>query len=199
MSLPDDVFHSVCHLRSAKEIWDTLCVQYEGQVYQPPALRWTKDHPIDQVLGNPSSGIKTRRQSGNICLYVNFISENEPKEIDDALRDPAWVSAMQEELAEFIRNNVWLLVPRPRKRTIIGSKWIFENKLDEIGTIIRNKARLVAQGYRQEEGIDYDETFAPVARLEAIRLFLAFAAHMNFKDQDQETNEPVLQSTDPVH
>ncbi|KAJ9566817.1 LOW QUALITY PROTEIN: hypothetical protein OSB04_002783 [Centaurea solstitialis] len=133
-----------------------------GQVYQPPALRWTKDHPIDQVLGNPSSGIKTRRQSGNICLYVNFISENEPKEIDDALRDPAWVPAMQEELAEFIRNNVWLL-------------------LDEIGTIIRNKARLVAQGYRQEEGIDYDETFAPVARLEEIRLFLAFAAHMNFK------------------
>ncbi|KAJ9545020.1 hypothetical protein OSB04_024727 [Centaurea solstitialis] len=127
-----------------------------GQVYQPPALRWTKDHSIDQVLGNPSSGIKTRRQSGN-------------------------VSAMQEELAEFIRNNVWLLVPRPRKRTIIGSKWIFRNKLDEIGTIIRNKARHVAQGYRQEEGIDYDETFAPVARLEAIRLFLAFAAHMNFK------------------
>ncbi|KAJ9539324.1 hypothetical protein OSB04_032057 [Centaurea solstitialis] len=152
-----------------------------GQVYQPPALRWTKDHPIDQVLGNPSSGVKTRRQAGNVCLYVNFISENEPKEIDDALRDPAWVSAMQEELAEFIRNNVWLLVPRPRKHTIIGSKWIFRNKLDEIGTIIRNKARLVAQGYRQEEGIDYDETFAPVARLEAIRLFLAFAAHMNFK------------------
>ncbi|KAJ9544166.1 hypothetical protein OSB04_023873 [Centaurea solstitialis] len=152
-----------------------------GQVYQPPALRWTKDHPIDQILSNPSSGVKTRRQSGNVCLYVNFISEHEPKEIDDALRDPAWVSAMQEELAEFIRNNVWLLVPRPRKRTIIGSKWIFRNKLDEIGTIIRNKARLVAQGYRQEEGIDYDETFAPVARLEANRLFLAFAAHMNFK------------------
>ncbi|KAJ9546541.1 hypothetical protein OSB04_019084 [Centaurea solstitialis] len=152
-----------------------------GQVYQPPALRWTKDHPIDQVLGNPSSGVKTRRQSGNVCLYVNFISENEPKEIDDALRDPAWVSAMQEELAEFIKNNVWLLVPRPRKRTIIGSKWIFRNKLDEIGTIIRNKARLVAQRYRQEEGIDYDETFAHVARLEAFRLFLTFVAHMNFK------------------
>ncbi|KAJ9546528.1 hypothetical protein OSB04_019071 [Centaurea solstitialis] len=134
-----------------------------GQVYQPPALRWTKDHPIDQLLGNPSSGVKTRRQSSNICLYVNFISENEPKEIDDALRDPVWVSAMQEELAEFIRNNVWLLVPRPRKRTIIGSKWIFRNKLDE------------------EKGIDYDETFAPVVGLEAIRLFLAFAAHMNFK------------------
>ncbi|KAJ9545288.1 hypothetical protein OSB04_024995 [Centaurea solstitialis] len=166
---------------SPQDLPDVNEASTSGQVYQPPALRWTKDHPIDQVLGNPSSGIKTRRQSGNVCLYVNFISENEPKEIDDALRDPAWVSAMQEELAEFIRNNVWLLVPRPRKRTIIGSKWIFRNKLDEIGTIIRNKARLVAQGYRQEEGIDYDETFAPVARLEAIRLFLAFAAHMNFK------------------
>ncbi|KAJ9565794.1 hypothetical protein OSB04_001760 [Centaurea solstitialis] len=118
-----------------------------------------------QVLGNPSSSVKTRRQSGNVCRYVNFIAENEPKEIDDALCDPAWVSAMQEELAEFIRNNVWLLVPMPRKRTIIGSKWIFRNKLDEVGTIIRNKARLVARGYR----------------LEAIRLFLAFAAHMNFK------------------
>ncbi|KAJ9557387.1 hypothetical protein OSB04_012001 [Centaurea solstitialis] len=69
----------------------------------------------------------------------------------------------------------------PRKRTIIGSKWIFRNKLDKVGTIIRNKARLVAQGYRQEEGIDYDETFAHVARLKAIRLFLAYAAHMNFK------------------
>ncbi|KAJ9547023.1 hypothetical protein OSB04_019566 [Centaurea solstitialis] len=152
-----------------------------GQEYQPPALRWTKCHPIDQVLGNPSSSVKTRRQSGNICLYFYFISENESKETDDAMRDPAWVSAMQKELAEFIRNNVWLLVSRPRKRTIIGSKWIFINKLDEIGTIIRNKARLVAQGYRQEEGIDYDETFALVAMLEAIRLFLAYASHMNFK------------------
>ncbi|KAJ9547054.1 hypothetical protein OSB04_019597 [Centaurea solstitialis] len=163
-----------------------------GQVYHPTALRWTKDHPIDQVLGNLSSGVKTRHQSGNVCLYVNFISENEPKEIDDALRDPAWVSAMQEELAEFIRNNVWLLVPRPRKRTIIGSKWIFMNKLDEVGTIIRNNARLVAQGYRQEEGIDYDETFAPVARLEAIRLFMAFAAHMNFKVFQMDIKNPFL-------
>ncbi|KAJ9561779.1 hypothetical protein OSB04_006939 [Centaurea solstitialis] len=138
-----------------------------GQVYHhPPALRWTKSHPIDQFHGNLFSGVKTRRQSGNICLYVNFISENEPKEIDDSMRDPAWVSAMQEELAEFIRYNVWVLVPRPRKRTIIGSKWIF---------------RYNVWGYRQEEGIDYDETFALVARLEAIRLFLAYAAHMNFK------------------
>src|SRR5581483_8045317 len=149
--------------------------------HQPPALKWTKAHPIDQIIGNPNTGVSTRRHTGNICLFVNFISEIEPKSIEDALPDPNWVSAMQEELSEFIRNKVYTLVPRPSNRTIIGTKWVFRNKLDEHGTVIRNKARLVAQGYRQEEGIDYDETFAPVARLEAIRLFLAFAAHKNFK------------------
>ncbi|KAI3745847.1 hypothetical protein L6452_08258 [Arctium lappa] len=123
---------------------------------------------------------ETRRSSGNICLFVNFISLIEPKKVDDALRDPNWVSAMQEELTEFTRNKVWNLVPRPSDKTVIGTKWVFRNKLDEHGTITRNKARLVAQGYRQEEGIDYDETFAPVARLEAIRLFLAYAVFKDF-------------------
>ncbi|KAI3672677.1 hypothetical protein L6452_38774 [Arctium lappa] len=124
-----------------------------------PAQRWTKDHPIDQILGDPDA---------------------EPKKTDDALRDPNWVSAMQEELTEFTRNNVWNLVPRPFDKTVIGTKWVFRNKLDEHGTVTRNKARLVAQGYRQEEGIDYDETFSLVARLEAIRLFLAYAVYKDF-------------------
>jgi hypothetical protein len=88
---------------------------------------------------------------------------------------------MQEELNQFERNKVWKLVPRPSNKTVIGTKWVFRNKLDENGTVTRNKARLVAQGYRQEEGIDYDETFAPVARLESIRLFLAYAAFKDFK------------------
>ncbi|KAI3672760.1 hypothetical protein L6452_38859 [Arctium lappa] len=145
-----------------------------------PAQRWTKDHPIDQILGDPDAGIQTRRSSGNICLFVNFLSLKEPKKTDDALRDPNWVSAMQEELTEFSRNKVWNLIPRPSDKTVIGTKWVFRNKLDEHGTVTRNKARLVAQGYRQEEGIDYDETFAPVARLEAIRLFLAYAVYKDF-------------------
>ena len=76
---------------------------------------------------------------------------------------------------------MWELVSKPKDHTIIGTKWIFRNKLDESGTIIRNKARLVAQGYNQEEGIDFDETFAPVARLEAIRMLLAFACFRDFK------------------
>ncbi|TLX66406.1 hypothetical protein E9993_23430, partial [Labilibacter sediminis] len=79
------------------------------------------------------------------------------------------------------RNKVWELVPRPKNRSIIGTKWVFRNKLDENGVVIRNKARLVAKGYYQEEGIDFDETYAPVARLEAIRMFLAYAAKHKFK------------------
>src|ERR1044071_2617692 len=84
---------------------------------------------------------------------------------------------MQEQLLQFERNKVWRLVPCPKDRHIIGTRWVFRNKLDDSGTVIRNKARLVAQGYNQQEGIDYDETFAPVARLEAIRLLVAYAAH----------------------
>jgi len=73
------------------------------------------------------------------------------------------------------------LVPKSKDRTIISSKWVFRNKFDEQGTVTRNKARLVVQGYNQEEGIDYEETFAPVARSEAIRILIAFVAHMKFK------------------
>ncbi len=88
---------------------------------------------------------------------------------------------MQEELNQFTRNKVWNLVERPSEYSIIGTKWIYKNKLDENGIVIRNKARLVAKGYNQEEGIDFVETFAPVARLEAIRLLLAFACSKDFK------------------
>ncbi|KAL9259481.1 Retrovirus-related Pol polyprotein from transposon RE2-like protein [Drosera capensis] len=88
---------------------------------------------------------------------------------------------MQEELNEFERNEVWYLTPRPKNYPIVGCKWVFGNKSHENGTVIRNKARLVAKGYSQEEGIDFDETFAPIARLEAIRMFLAYAAYEGFK------------------
>ena len=87
---------------------------------------------------------------------------------------------MQEELNQFERNEVWELVPRPNDQSVIGTKWVYRNTMDENGIIIRNKTRLVAQGYNQQEGIDYEETFAPVARLEAIRMLLAFAYHKNF-------------------
>ena len=99
---------------------------------------------------------------------------------------------MQEELNQFERQKVWKLVPRPSHKSVIGTKWVFRNKLDENCTVTRNKARLVAKGYSQQEGIDYDETFAPVARLEAIRIFLAFAAHSNFKVYQMDVKSAFL-------
>ncbi|GKB71887.1 putative ribonuclease H-like domain-containing protein, partial [Tanacetum coccineum] len=114
------------------------------------------------------------------CLFAYFLSQLEPSSVAQALNDPAWVEAMQEEMQQFINQKVWQLVPLQDGKISIGTKWILKNKRDARGIVVRNKARLVAQGYRQEEGIDYDELFAPVARIEAIRLFLAFASYMVF-------------------
>ncbi|GJX48278.1 retrovirus-related pol polyprotein from transposon TNT 1-94 [Tanacetum coccineum] len=94
-------------------------------------------------------------------------------------KDHLWIEAMQEEIHEFKRLEVWELVPRPDKVMIINLKWIFKVKLDEYGGVLKNKARLVAKGYRQEEGIDFKESFTPVARIEAIRIFIAYVAYMN--------------------
>ena len=88
---------------------------------------------------------------------------------------------MHEELHQFVRNDVWELVPRPNGVNVIETKWIFKNKSDEHDTVIRNKSRLFAQGYTQAEVIDFNETFAPVVRLESIRILLAIASHLNFK------------------
>ncbi|KAJ9547150.1 hypothetical protein OSB04_019693 [Centaurea solstitialis] len=104
----------------------------------------------------------------------------EPTLVSDALQDSVWVTAMQEELNQFEALKVWRLVKLPESKSVIDTKWIFKNKKDANNIIVRNKARLVAKGYRQQEGIDYDETFAPVARLEAIRMFLAYAAYKDF-------------------
>ncbi|KAK6161993.1 hypothetical protein DH2020_001834 [Rehmannia glutinosa] len=101
---------------------------------------------------------------------------------------------MQEELNQFERNDVWELVPCPPSQTIIGTKWVFRNKLDDQGNIVRNKAKLVAQGYCQEEGIGYDETFAPVARLEAIRILLACSCFKNFKLYQMDVKSAFLNS-----
>jgi hypothetical protein len=90
------------------------------------------------------------------------------------------VLAMQEELNNFKRNEVWSLVPRP-KQNIVETKWVFRNKQDEHGVVTRIKARLVAKGYAQVAGLDFEETFAPVARLESIHILLAYAAHHSFK------------------
>jgi len=110
-----------------------------------------------------------------------FVSQIEPFSIDIAFSDDKWVNAMHEELNQFTRNNVWMLVSRTYDMNVIGTEWVFRNKLDEQGIIVKNKARLVAKGYNQEEGIDFGETYAPVARLEAVRLLLAYACSCDFK------------------
>jgi hypothetical protein len=109
-----------------------------------------------------------------------FVSSFEPFKVKDALRDLDWVVAMQDELNNFKRNKVWSLVERP-KQNIVETKWVFRNKQDEFGVVTRNKARLVAEGYSQVEGLDFEETFSLVARLESICILLAYATHHDFK------------------
>ncbi|GKE35800.1 retrovirus-related pol polyprotein from transposon TNT 1-94 [Tanacetum coccineum] len=144
--------------------------------------KWTKDHPLQNIIGDPSRPVSTRLQlykQALLCYYDAFLTSFEPKMYKDALTQSCWIEAMQEELHEFKRLKVWKLVPHPDKVMVITLKWIYKVKLDELGGILKNKARLVAHGYRQEERIDFKESFAPVARLEVVRIFLAYAAHMN--------------------
>ncbi|GJU82912.1 putative ribonuclease H-like domain-containing protein [Tanacetum coccineum] len=151
--------------------------------HHPSAQRWTKDHPLEQVIGNPSESVRTRRQletDGEMCMFALTVSRTEPKNIKEAMADSAWIESMQEELHQFDRLDVWELVDRPLCKNVINLKWLWKNKRDEENTIIRNKSRLVAKGYAQKEGIDFEESFAPVARLEAVRLFIAYAAHKSF-------------------
>ena len=145
----------------------------------PRSWKHQSSHPLDQNLSNLNTGVQIPTQK--FCTFYAFLSDIEPKNVNEALADSDWVIAMQEDLHQFERNKVWHLVPEPKSRTIIGTKWVFRNKHDEFGTVTRNKAGLVVEGYNQEEGIDYEETFAPVARIETIRILIAFAAHMEFK------------------
>ncbi|GKB29826.1 retrovirus-related pol polyprotein from transposon TNT 1-94 [Tanacetum coccineum] len=111
-------------------------------------------------------------ESIEVDEVVNIKESKKPKNVNEALGDESWVVAMQEKLNQFVANDVWDLVPLPKNQSIIGTKWVFRNKLDKNGIMFRNKARLVAQGYNQQEDIDYDETYALVARLESIRILL---------------------------
>ncbi|GJU44702.1 putative ribonuclease H-like domain-containing protein [Tanacetum coccineum] len=142
----------------------------------------TKDHPIDNIIGELERPVYTRLQlyeQALFCYYDAFLTSVEPKNYKDALTQACWIEAMQEELNEFERLKVWELVPRLDKVMVITLKWIYKVKLNELGEILKNKACLVARGYRQEEGINFEESFAPVARLDVIRIFLAYATHMN--------------------
>ncbi|GJU40335.1 retrovirus-related pol polyprotein from transposon TNT 1-94 [Tanacetum coccineum] len=144
--------------------------------------KWTKDHPLENIIGELARPVSTRLQlheQALFCYYDSFLTSIEPKTYKDALTKSCWIEAMQKELNEFEHLEVWEFVHRPDKVMVITLKWIYKVKLDELGGILKNKDRLVARGYRQKEEIDFEESFALVARLEAIRIFLTFAAHMN--------------------
>nr|GEU40286.1 hypothetical protein [Tanacetum cinerariifolium] len=189
--LSDDFFGADNDMRSLDGI--EVDISNISTTYLVPTTlntRIYKDHSLDNVIGDMQSGVQTRRmtvitnEQGFIsaiyeektheclhtCLFACFLSKEKPKRITNVLKDPAWVEATQEELLQFHLQKVWTLVDLPRGKRAIGTKWVFRNKKDKRDIIIRNKARLVAQGFTQEEGIDYDKVFAPVARIEAIRL-----------------------------
>ncbi|GJX96761.1 putative ribonuclease H-like domain-containing protein [Tanacetum coccineum] len=150
-----------------------------------------KDHLKDQIIRDINLATQTRR--------MTKISEEhalvKPKKAIQALDDPSWIEEMQEELLQFKLQKVWTLVDLPNGKRAIGTKWVFRNKKYKRGIVVRNKARLVAQGYTQKEGIDYVKVFAPVARIEAIRLFLAYASFIGFIVYQMDVKSAFLYGT----
>ena len=120
-----------------------------SSILLPKSSRTVKNHPPDNLLSELDRGISTRSQVRNLCAFYAFVAEFEPKNAQEAVENEQWLMAMQEELNQFERCDVWELVPPPPGAKIVGTRWVFKNKKDEDGNVIRNKARLVAQGYNQ--------------------------------------------------
>jgi hypothetical protein len=141
-----------------------------------------------------NKGVQTRRQLIKELeqTQITFLSMIEPNFFYEANKHDDWIRAMNEELDQIEKNNTWEFVPRPTDKNALGSKWVFKNKINEQGQIVRNKARLVCKGYAQVEGQYFDETFAPVARFEAIIMFLSYACHNNFKVYQMDVKSTFL-------
>jgi hypothetical protein len=157
----------------------------EGVIISEPGVpsHIQKAHPPQQIIGNLNERVTCSSRSAHLFCFLNtfFVALFEPRDVGHALSDSSWVNAMHEELENFERNQVWTLVDPPRDVNVIRTKWFFKNKQGEDGELVRNKAHLIAQGYSQVEGLHFGKTFAHVARLEAVRILLAFAASKGFK------------------
>ena len=129
-----------------------------------------RHHTPNQIIGDKLEGTMTRSKLKGTCLLAEF----ELRSVKDAFKNESWVEAINKEIEQKEKNKTWTLVPRPKDKNVIGTKWTFRNKLNEDGKVSRNKARLVCKGYSQE-GNDYGETFSLVARLEGVRTLLAYA------------------------
>nr|GFB14971.1 hypothetical protein [Tanacetum cinerariifolium] len=177
----EDIIGVTTNLEESNRVEADVSNMETSITYSPtPTLRIHRDHLKSQIIGPVDTPIQTRNKS---------------KEVYDALQDPSWVEAMQEELLQFKIQKVWSLVDCLKGVRPIRTKWVLKNKKDERGIVIRNKARLVAQGHTQEERIDYDKVFAPVARIEAIRLFLAYALFMGFTVYQMDVKSAFLYGT----
>nr|GFA28094.1 retrovirus-related Pol polyprotein from transposon TNT 1-94 [Tanacetum cinerariifolium] len=176
---PNYVAYRVIYNRRTKKIIETMNVSFN----ELSAMAFEQRNSKPGLQREPSRPVLTRNQlrsHGDICMYALSVSAMEPKNVKEAMTDPAWIDSMQEELLQFKRLDVWVLVPAPDDISPLTLKWSFKNKHDEEQMVIRNKSRLIVRGYRQEEGIYFKESFASVARMEAIRIFLAYAAHKSF-------------------
>nr|GFA07660.1 putative ribonuclease H-like domain-containing protein [Tanacetum cinerariifolium] len=196
------MFDDVCDDREVGAEADTNNLELSMVVSHIPTKRVHKDHPKEQIIRDLNLATQIRRMINfseknamvsyinkqrrtnhkdyHNCLFSCFLSQQEPKKVIHALTDPSWIEAMQEELLQFKLQKVWTLADLPNGKRVIGTKWIFRNKKDKRGIVVRNKARLVAQDYTQKEGIDYDEVFASISMIETIRLVLAYASFMMF-------------------
>nr|GEX05379.1 hypothetical protein [Tanacetum cinerariifolium] len=163
-----DPFFSICipendYESSSLNVIPT--VVHTAAPYSEHVIKWTKDHPLYNIIGELERPISIKLQlyeQALFCYYDAFLRSVEPNNYKDVLTQTCCIEEMQEELNELERLKVWELVPRPNKVMVITLKWIYKVKLDELRGILKNKARLVARGYRQEEGIDFKESFDPV-------------------------------------
>jgi hypothetical protein len=167
-----------------------------------PRVRQTvqRDDLVNNILGAIEKGVTTQSRVITFCEHYSFVFSFEPFKVEDALRDPDWVVAMQEELNNFKRNKVWSLVEWP-KQNIVGTKWVFRNKQDEHGVVTRNNVRLATKGFSQVKCLDFEETFALVSRLESIRILLVYATHHDFKLYQNDVKSALLNGpiTEEVH
>ncbi|GKB41877.1 retrovirus-related pol polyprotein from transposon TNT 1-94 [Tanacetum coccineum] len=195
LTFRDDLLHESLHEESTSQGSSSNV----RQIHTPfeHLGRWTKDHPIANVIGNPSRSVSTRKQlqtDAMWCYFDAFLTSVEPKNFKQAMTELSWIDAMQEEIHEFERLQVWELVPCPDKVLLIKLKWIYKVKTVEFGGVLKNKARLFAQEFRQEEGINFEESFASVSRIEAIRIFITNAAHKNITIYQMDIKTAFLNS-----
>ena len=166
------------------EVHPSISRNDEVSTSKKPSSRVVKNHSESNIIGSLVEGLRLRKGNtllANHVTYHCYLAQFGPKKVEEALQDENWVESMHEELNHFVRNDVWELAPRPKGVRVIGTKWIFKNKTVKDEAIIWNKSRLVAQGYTQLKGVDFNESFTPVARLESIRILMSIACTMNFK------------------